>query len=313
MDAASKTEEAAVRQRLDSWIAAFLAKDTDAIMAHYATDVVAYDAIQQLQFKGKEAYRKHWEACMQMCQGPGMFEVKEAATHAVQDLAVVHALVYCGGTDDAGQTQGAWMRMTTTYRQIGGEWLIVHEHFSAPFDMQTGKALFDIAPDNQQKTRTIPLGMSAVTPHLVCDGASDAIAFYQKAFGAQEESRMDMPDGKIGHASIRIGGAAIMLVDEFPQWGSFGPKTLKGTPVTVHLYVQDADAAMKKAVAAGAKEIMAVQEMFWGDRYGVLEDPYGHRWAVATHVRDLTPEQIKEGAIQMMQAQPGCMDQQKAQ
>lgn len=310
MDAAgTNISEAAVRQRLDSWLDAFLARDLDAIMSHYAADVVAFDAVQQLQFKGAPAYRAHWQACLAMCQGPSSGEFKQVTVHSAQDLAVVHALMYCGAQDEAGQLHGAWMRMTTTYRQIDGVWKIVHEHFSAPFDMQTSKALFDLTPDEEQKqeTRAVPLGMNTVTPHLVCADARQAIEFYKQAFGAQEEAKMDGPNGKIMHASLRIGDSAIMLVDEFPEWGSASPKTLKGTPVTVHLYVSDADATMKRAVAAGAREIMAVQEAFWGDRYGVLEDPYGHRWSLATHVRDLTPEQIKEGAMQMMEAEPGCM------
>lgn len=140
--------------------------------------------------------------------------------------------------------------------------------------------------------KPIPDGMSAVTPHLVCAGAADAIEFYRKAFGAVEEARLPGPDGKLMHALIRIGGAAVMLVDEMPQWGAVGPKTLKGSPVTIHLYVADADAFVARAAAAGAKVTMPVDDAFWGDRYGVLEDPFGHHWSVATHTRDLTPAEI---------------------
>jgi PhnB protein len=143
--------------------------------------------------------------------------------------------------------------------------------------------------------KPIPDGMHSLTPHLVCAGAADAIAFYAKAFGAVEQGRLPGPDGRLMHAMLRIGNSALMLVDEMPEWGSLGPKSLKGSPVTIHLYVDNVDATVAQAVAAGAKVTMPVAEMFWGDRYGQLEDPFGHRWSVATHTRDLTPEQIREG------------------
>ncbi len=145
-------------------------------------------------------------------------------------------------------------------------------------------------------TNPIPEGMHTVTPHLVCDGAAKAIEFYKKAFNAIELIRMPGPEGKLMHAMIRIGDSTVMLMDESPVWGSLGPKSLKGSPVTIHLYVEDADAVANRAVAAGATLIMPVQEMFWGDRYGHLEDPFGHRWSVATHVRDLSPEQLQQAA-----------------
>lgn len=145
------------------------------------------------------------------------------------------------------------------------------------------------------KVDPIPAGMTAVTPHLVCAGAAQAITFYENAFGAVRESLLPGPDGKVMHAMIRIGGAAIMLVDEAPQWGMLGPKALEGSPVMIHLYVKDADAVAERAVKAGATLTMPVAEQFWGDRYGCLEDPFGHRWSVATRVRELTTEQMMEG------------------
>ncbi|MDB5999972.1 MAG: glyoxalase [Rhizobacter sp.] len=151
----------------------------------------------------------------------------------------------------------------------------------------------------------IPQGMHSLTPHLVCAGAADAIEFYKKAFGAVEESRMPGPNGKLMHASVRIGDSSLMLVDEMPDWGSVGPKALKGSPVTVHLYVKDADAVFAAAVAAGAKATMPVAEMFWGDRYGQLEDPFGHKWSIATHVRDVSPEEAMEAMKNMSQTQCG--------
>ena len=148
-------------------------------------------------------------------------------------------------------------------------------------------------------TQRIPQGMHSVTPHLVCAGAAQAIEFYKKAFGAVEEGRMPGPDGKLMHAMIRIGDSPIMLADEMPEWGSLGPKALKGSPVTIHLYVDDADAFAKRAAAAGAKITMPVDEMFWGDRYGKLEDPFGHQWSVGTHVRDVSPEEMQRAMKEM--------------
>ena len=147
--------------------------------------------------------------------------------------------------------------------------------------------------------KPIPEGMHSLTPHLVCAGAADAIAFYTKAFNAVELMRLPGPGGKLMHASVRIGNSALMLVDENIEWGALGPKTLKGSPITIHLYVENVDATVAQAVAAGAKVTMPVADMFWGDRYGQLEDPFGHHWSVATHTRDLTPQQIQEGMAKM--------------
>lgn len=144
------------------------------------------------------------------------------------------------------------------------------------------------------QTKPVPDGMRTVTPHLTCAGASDAIDFYERAFAAVEVARMPGPGGKLMHAMIRIGDSAIMLVDEFPDYGSFGPKSLKGSPVTIHLYVEDVDAFVRRAVDAGAKITMPIADMFWGDRYCRLEDPFGHQWSVATHIRDMTPEEMQE-------------------
>ena len=138
-----------------------------------------------------------------------------------------------------------------------------------------------------------------VIPHLVCDGAASAIEFYKKAFGAEEQVRLAGPDGKLMHACIHINGAPVFLVDEFPDFGSHGPKALKGSPVSVHLTVKDVDAFAKRAVDAGAKITLPVADMFWGDRYGQLEDPFGHRWSIATHVREVTSEQMQDAMATM--------------
>jgi len=149
------------------------------------------------------------------------------------------------------------------------------------------------------KAKAIPDGMHSVTPHLVCAGAADAIEFYKKAFNAVEEGCLPGPQGRIMHAMVRIEGSAVMLVDEMPEWGAFGPKSLKGSPVTIHLYVENVDAFVKRAVDAGTKVTMPLDDMFWGDRYCKLEDPFGHHWSVATHIRDVTPEEMMQ-AMQKM-------------
>src|SRR5881396_3187820 len=154
---------------------------------------------------------------------------------------------------------------------------------------------------NVQRVKPIPNGMRSLTPHLVCAGAADAIEFYKKAFNAVEVARLPGPGGKLMHAAVRIGDSTLMLVDENPQWGLLGPIALKGSPVTVHLYVDDVDGVVAKAVAAGARITMPIADMFWGDRYGQLEDPFGHRWSVGTHVRDVSPQEMQKA----MQKTPG--------
>ena len=149
------------------------------------------------------------------------------------------------------------------------------------------------------KVKPIPDGMHSVTPHLICAGAADAIEFYKKAFGAVDLGRLPGPKGRLMHAAIRIGDSTVMLVDEMPEWGAFGPKSLKGSPVTIHLYVQDVDASVARAVAAGAKITMPLDDMFWGDRYCKVEDPFGHHWSIATHVREVSPEEMQQ-AMQKM-------------
>jgi PhnB protein len=156
-----------------------------------------------------------------------------------------------------------------------------------------------------QQTRPIPEGFHTVTPHLVCGDAAAAIEFYKQAFGATEIDRMNMPDGKIGHAEIRIGDSRLMLADAFPAYGSNDPLTLKGTAVVIHLYVDDADAVWERATAAGAKPTMPLADAFWGDRYGQVEDPFGHRWSIATHQRDVSMDEMQAALKEMLASEGG--------
>jgi len=140
-------------------------------------------------------------------------------------------------------------------------------------------------------------GMHLVSPHLVCRGAADAIAFYERAFGATKMMVLPGPDGKIMHGCISINGSSVMLVDENPEYGLKSPKLLGGSPVTMHLIVDDVDAATEKALAAGATVVMPVADMFWGDRYGIVEDPFGHRWSIATPTREpMTEAELRDAA-----------------
>jgi uncharacterized glyoxalase superfamily protein PhnB len=150
----------------------------------------------------------------------------------------------------------------------------------------------------------VPEGQHTVSPHLTVKGAPQAIEFYKKAFGATERGRFEGPDGKIMHAEIQIGNAAVMLNDEV--MGQRGPKSHGGSPASFFLYFDDADAAQKQAVAAGAKETMPVTDMFWGDRMGNIEDPFGYQWSIATRVREMTPEEIKEAGKEFMKQMAGA-------
>src|SRR6266478_8134361 len=142
----------------------------------------------------------------------------------------------------------------------------------------------------------VPAGFSTVTPHLVVRDAAQAIEFYKKAFGAKETVRMDGPGGKIMHAEIKIGDSHLFLADEMPEWGSKSPLMLGGTPTTICLYVEDCDALYNQALGAGATVSMPLADQFWGDRYGKLKDPFGHEWAIATHVKDVPREEMMKAA-----------------
>jgi PhnB protein len=145
----------------------------------------------------------------------------------------------------------------------------------------------------------VPSGHRTVTPYLAIKNAAKALEFYKYAFGATESYKLVMPDGRLGHAEIRLGDSMIMLADEFPEYGGKAPETLGGSPVSIHLYVEDVDAFFKKALAAGAKELKPVMDQFYGDRSGQLEDPFGHLWWVATHKEDIAPDEMQKRVQEM--------------
>jgi len=151
-------------------------------------------------------------------------------------------------------------------------------------------------------TKAIPDGYHSITPYLIVNGAAKAIDFYKRAFGAVELVRMPGPDGKIGHAELRIGDSAIMLADEHLQMGHRSPQSLGGTAVSLMVYVERVDEVFGRAVAGGAKELQAVKDQFYGDRSGTLQDPFGHTWTVATHVEDVPPEEMRRRAEKFMQS-----------
>jgi PhnB protein len=148
----------------------------------------------------------------------------------------------------------------------------------------------------KSSVKPVPEGMHTITPHLVCAGAVKAMEFYKKAFGATELMKLEGPDGRLMHGRVQIGDSILMLFDESSECGALSPLALKGSPVVIHLQVENVDALFAQAVAAGATAKMPPADMFWGDRYCCLQDPFGHQWSIATHVQDVSPEQLKAAA-----------------
>ena len=146
----------------------------------------------------------------------------------------------------------------------------------------------------------IPQGYHTVTPYLIVKSAAKAIEFYRQAFGAKELMRFDQPDGKIGHAEIKIGDSPVMLADEFPDMGFRSPETLGGAGVSMMIYVDNVDRVYSQSISAGAKVLKPLQDQFWGDRTGTVTDPFGHIWTIATHKEEVSPEEIKRRFEEMM-------------
>ena len=151
--------------------------------------------------------------------------------------------------------------------------------------------------------KAIPEGYHSITPYLVIKGASGAIDYYKRVFGAKERMRMDAPGGMIGHAELEIGDSVVMLADEFPEQGFKGPRAFGGSPVSVLLYVEKVDDVWKRAIEAGAKQLKPLADQFYGDRMGTLEDPFGHVWSLATHVEDVSPEEMERRQQEMFKPQ----------
>jgi PhnB protein len=154
--------------------------------------------------------------------------------------------------------------------------------------------------------RPIPDGFHTATPHLVVKDVSRAIEFYKEAFGATELMRLTDPSGIVAHAEIEIGDSRIMMAEEVPDWGNYGPESLGGSPVRIHLYVEDVDALANQAVAAGAKVLIPVDDQFYGDRAGRLSDPFGHIWIIATHKEDMSLDQMRERFEEFVKQQGGA-------
>ena len=148
-------------------------------------------------------------------------------------------------------------------------------------------------------TSALPQGMHTITPHLVVEGAADAIEFYRRAFGAEELARLPREDGRIMHALLRIGDSMLMMADTCPEWHGAGSQAGQGAAITLHLYVPDVDAAFQQALEAGAETVMPVADMFWGDRYGQLRDPFGQHWSMATRQRDVAPDEMQDAMRRM--------------
>jgi PhnB protein len=157
--------------------------------------------------------------------------------------------------------------------------------------------------------KAIPAGYQSVTPAIIVRGADDAIDFYKRAFGAEEIHIMRGPDGGVAHAEIRIGDSMIMLGEENPAWGTKSPLSTNGTPSSLHLYVDNADAAFDRAVKAGATVSQPLEDAFWGDRYGKITDPFGHSWGIATHIKDMTPEEMQKAGEEWMAQMAAQMPQ----
>lgn len=148
--------------------------------------------------------------------------------------------------------------------------------------------------------KAVPEGYPQLSPYLSVDGAAAAIEFYTGVFGATERARMPGPGGRVAHAELQVGDSVLMLSDEWPEMGSLGPRSVGGTPVTLSIYVEDVDEVFSRALEAGATEVRPVETQFYGDRSGLLEDPFGHRWNVATHVEDVAPDEMARRAAQAM-------------
>ncbi len=153
-----------------------------------------------------------------------------------------------------------------------------------------------------EQVKAVPPGFHTLTPHLVVRNAEQALEFYKNAFGAEVLHVAHMPDGKVMHASLRIGDSMLMLNDEFPDYGTLSPLSTGGSAVTIHIYTENVDAAFNRALSAGAQVKMPLADQFWGDRYGVVADPFGHKWSLGAHIKDMSPEEMQREQDRAMAA-----------
>jgi PhnB protein len=155
-----------------------------------------------------------------------------------------------------------------------------------------------------EPVKAVPTGFHTLTPHLTVRDADDALEFYKNALGAEVMGVARTPDGRVLHAALRVGDSMLMLNDEFPEMGGLSPLSVGGTGVTIHIYTEDVDAAFDRALSAGAKVAMPLMDQFWGDRYGIVTDPFGHKWSLATHIKDMSPEEMQRGQDEAMAKMP---------
>jgi uncharacterized protein (TIGR02246 family) len=293
---------AAIRAMIGEWSRAVEAKDADAIVKDYTPETVLFDVTHPAV--GADAIKAVWQHCFPYFPDKFRSEHQDLVIEVAGDVAFVYGF-HRFVPEPADHPSGKFkMRVTVGLRRIDGKWRVLHEHVSIPFDMPAAQPerVADVGEVLSAADKAAAHGVHRLSPHLVCSDASGAIDFYKRAFGATELMRLAGPDGKLMHACLSINGSSVMLVDEYPSMGNSAPSTLKGTPVTMHLIVDDADAFAARAIAAGAKVVMPIADMFWGDRYGVIEDPFGHRWAVATPQRPVFGRELEEAASAAIKA-----------
>jgi PhnB protein len=162
-----------------------------------------------------------------------------------------------------------------------------------------------------EKVQAVPAGFHTLTPHLTVRNADKALEFYKNALGAEVLGAARMPDGRIMHAALRVGDSMLMLNEEMPEYGGLSPQSLNGTGVTIHIYTGNVDEAFNRAVSAGAQVKMPLMDQFWGDRYGLVQDPFGHKWSLATHVKDLSPEEMQRAQDEAMAKMPPAQSAKK--
>jgi PhnB protein len=162
-----------------------------------------------------------------------------------------------------------------------------------------------------EKVQAVPAGFHTLTPHLTVRNADKALEFYKNALGAEVLGAARMPDGRIMHAALRVGDSMLMLNEEMPEYGGLSPQSLNGTGVTIHIYTDNVDEAFNRAVSAGAQVKMPLMDQFWGDRYGLVQDPFGHKWSLATHVKDLSPEEMQRAQDEAMAKMPPAQSAKK--